>query len=97
MSERDYDRDLVAKLAAKPEWEALRQSTHVKRQQVFANLSAKLIAAGQRIDGDAIVREVILADGFLRGMKFVLDKPGASVKEIERELAKAKEATDVED
>lgn len=77
---------MVAKLVDDPVWQALRQASAEKAAKVFENMGMRLLVGGKTVDERDIANEVLFARGFIRGMKFILDQPQASLKEIEREL-----------
>ena len=63
---------------------------------MFRNLSQKLMSGGHRLDMEALAKDVLYARGVIAGMRLLLHKPEITAAEIEKELAKAKEAQDGE-
>jgi hypothetical protein len=79
---------LLAQLLEHPAWPILRKVSEERKRRHFQDIAAALIA-GVDVSKDLIEWK----RGYFSGMKFLLDRPQAKAKELEKELRKREEVT----
>jgi hypothetical protein len=84
------DDQLLAALAARPEWEALRRRCERRMDGHFRRLARLFATEGQELD----YARLQFQRGVFAGMKFLLDAPAVEAKKLERLLENDTEVTE---